>query len=542
MTVTHRMLHQVRTLKILWWVALVAVCLPIILVKSDVWDGVIGAYGLARNDFSGIREWLIPSNWGLAYLMLRAVQALALATSIPPWIWVKLLLIASVVGLSCETRLLCRRVLGWGEGDSRLAALLALSFPCWYVLYGSTFIYLVFMWAVFAGHRFLHEGATRAHRLGGFVLMLLSFQVNSNLVMIFCLEAVRWLYRPRAQRWHWGRSALIATAAVVVYLALRLVWTPSGPYAGYNNLVWPFSEVGARTWLRAMLMATTWLPLLLTPAAAAWVIAETARVLPTQHEPRRRELAAIVLLLAGGLFAYMAVGKGAPLFVINLPVAWLGVASHLGKSAPGWLYTTADGWSMRNAFLFSVPAAIAGTGLIRWVLHARGPGGRTATAWYGAVFVALAINLALLANGHAAKQLRAAQEESIVRALRGQPAPPSGTVDIQISPAVGWSVWTYEANYWLWRAYGRAAWAAAAFTADPLDRRRALADREQALASTLSRAVSLMDEAGLPGCHSAMSVQLPDGLGPFSYSLDLFGLQTLAPARLAGADTRCALR
>jgi hypothetical protein len=528
-------------LKVLWGAALLLLCVPIVGVQRDVWDGVIGAYGIERNDFSGIHAWLVPSNWDLVYLLLRGMQGLSGATSIPAWIWVKLLLLASLVGISNESRQLCRRVLGWSDVDSRLAGLLTLSFPCWYLLYGSTFIYLVFIWAVFAGHRLLHDGTNRASRLAGFVLIVMSFQVNSNLVMVFALEAVRWLYRAPGGRWNWSRSAAVAAAAVAVYIALRLVWTPHGPYAGYNSLAWPFSVAGARSWSRALLMALTWLPWLLAPAAVAWAVAGRQAPDGASGRPERREAAAMALLLAGALFAYMAVGKGAPLFVINLPLDWLATGRPLGKSAPGWFYTTADGWSMRNAFLLSVPAAIAATGLIRWTLRDRVAGGHAA-GWYAALACALAINLFWLADGHAAKQLRMAQEESIIRALRGQPPPPSGTVDLEIAPRVGWTVWTYEANYWFWRAYGRTQWAAAAFTADPSERLRALEDRQQAIASPLPRSHFLMDEASLPGCHSSYEIELPSQLGPFSFAADLVGLRPIAAARISRKELRCPLR
>src|SRR5688572_18490906 len=167
-------------LRLLRWLIAVLVLAPIWLVQRDVWDGVIGAYGLERHDFSGIYHWLIPSNWGLVYLMLRGIEFLSAATSLPSWVWIKLLLCATVLGLAREARLLCGRVFGWNESDSRFAELVALSFPCWYVLYGSTFIYLVFIWCAFAGHRLMHEGPGRLRRTAGYALMLLSFQVNSN--------------------------------------------------------------------------------------------------------------------------------------------------------------------------------------------------------------------------------------------------------------------------------------------------------------------------------------------------------------------------
>lgn len=520
------------------WLVAIAALAPIWLVPRDVWDGVIGAYGMARHDFSGIYHWLIPSNWGLVYLMLRGIEFLETASAIPAWVWVKLLLSASVIGLAREARLLCSRVFQWDERDARFAELAALSFPCWYVLYGSTFIYLVFIWCVFAGHRLLHEATGPMGRAAGFLLLLLSFQVNSNFVMVFALEGVRWLYRPRAREWAWGRSALVLGAAAAVYLSLRLIWTPSGPYQGYNDLVWPFSAAGVVSWIRAAAMAATWIPLLLLPAAVAWLAGRGPNrpVPPAGAGGARSETAALALLLAGALFAYLAVGKGAPLFIIQLPQGWLGTSTHLGKAAADWIYTAADGWSMRNAFLLSVPGAIALVWLVRRVLASsnRGEG-----AWRAALLATLLVNFAFLAQGHATKLARFSQEQSIVRGLRQQPAPPGGTVDLQLAQPVGWSAWTYEANYLFWLAYGRAEWAGALFGPDDLSRRAALQDRRDALASPLPKSHYLMDGMPARRCHTSYLIHWPATLEAAAIAYERLGLRGVPAARVIARESQC---
>ena len=520
------------------WFLIVLVLAPVWLVQRDIWDGVIGTYGLERNDFAGIREWLVPSNWGLVYLLLRAIGIMAEFTGVPPWAWVKLLICASVIGLGREARLLARRVFGWDEKSSRFAELVVLTFPCWYVLYGSTFIYLVFIVAVFMGNRLMHEGTTWPGRCTGYGLLLLSFQVNSNFVMACALEATRWLFRDRTRAWPWRRSLLVIGSAIAIYLALRLIWAPSGPYQGYNNLVWPFSKPGFLAWVRVAAIALTWAPLLVGPAVAAWLVSRSRGMSPTaQGGFSLTEALGVGVLLAGALFAYMAVGKGAPLFVVQLPDGWLGTGRHLGKAAQGWIYTTADGWSMRNAFLFSLPAAIAITSIVRLVLTRRDSQRR---AWQVALTVALVANLGWLANGHAIKLTRLAQEQAIVSALAAQPPPPPGTVDLELSVPVGWAAWTYEANYLFWLAYRQAAWAAALFGPDEAGQRAALVDRNEALSSSLPKAHFLMDQLPMAGCHSAYLVELPERLGAIDMIADSLGFKQIAPARLLPRERHCA--
>jgi hypothetical protein len=245
------------------------------------------------------------------------------------------------------------------------------------------------------------------------------------------------------------------------------------------------------------------------------------------------------LLLAGALFAYMAVGKGAPLFVVQLPQGWLGTGKHLGRAVQGWMYTTADGWSMRNAFLFSVPAAIAVTWLVRLVVQRRDPAG---LAWGIALSFALVTNLAWLANGHAVKLARLAQEQSVVRGLRIQPPPPEGTVDLELAAPVGWSAWSYEANYLFWLAYRRSAWAAALSGPGEDGRRAALDERDAALRSPLPKVHFLMDQLPEVRCHSAYAVELPSGLNAFSALADSFGWREVPPAGLQLKEARCPQR
>ncbi|HSV46549.1 MAG TPA: hypothetical protein VLJ58_12260 [Ramlibacter sp.] len=521
-----------------WWL-LLPVLGPVWLVERDIWDGVIGTYGLERNDFSGIHDWLIPANWGLVYLMWRGLQVLVLHTGVPGWVWIKLLISISLLGIGRETRLLCEGPMGWPRRDARFAQCLALVFPCWYVLYGSTFSYVVFIWLGFMGHRLLHEGRGRAGPVAGYLLMLISFQVNSNFVLVCALEAIRWLMRPAARRVRWGLAVLVIGSAVLVYLALRLYWRPSGPFQNYNNLVWPFSREGLLAWMRAAAMALTWVPFLVLPGVVAWLLARGQAPVAQRDGPGPgKETLAVGLLLAGALFAYMAVGKGAALFVLRLPQGWLGTGTHLGLPSQDLFFTTADGWSMRNAFLLSVAASVASVWLVRLAVSRTSHGPRELLARSAAIAVALAVSLGFLLHGHAAKQLRLAQELAVVKGLQALPnPPPSGTVDMALAPAVGWAAWSYEANYVVWLAYGRTEWAAALYSGE--GRAAAVAERDQAVSSSISRVHYLMDHLKVPGCHSELTFELPSGLHAASLTADRLRLAPVPAARLARQSQRC---
>lgn len=527
-------LAPVRMLQAAGWILPVLALGPIWLVTRDFWDGIIGTHAIERGDFSGMRHWLIPSNWGLAYLLLRAMGLLTSLLDIPPWLWGKLLITASVLGLAREARLLCSQVLGWNDRDARFAGLLAVCFPCWYVLYGNTFIYLVFIWMTLAGHRLLHgESATRA--AWGYLLVLLSFQVHSNLVAVFALEAVRWLCVPEGRARQRPRALLMMATAVLTYAALRLVWPPAHHYQGYNNLVSPFSWQGARSWVRAAAMLLTWVPLLLLPAAVAWLAAGR----PRACSAAKAQALPILVLLAGSAFAYLAVGKGAPLFIIALPDGALGTGAHLGRPASSVFFTPAHGWSMRNAFLFSVPAAIASVWLFRLATAGQPAWRATLGAWHVAFGVAVIANLGWLAEGHAAKQLRAAQELSVVRGLGELQAPPAGRLDLELAQRVGWTSTALEANYLLWMAYGRTDWAGALYGPDEGSQQAALAEREDTLDAPAPRIHHLMDGLVLPGCSTGYAVTLPEGLAAWAMAADRLGVRPVPPAHIAPRHRSC---
>lgn len=521
-----------NSLTALWWVALAVALGPVWTIQRDIWDGVIGAYGLDRRVYDGIHDWLVPGNWGLMYLIIRGVGGLSDLLHVAPWVLFKLLLTASVIGLSLEARLLGASLLRWDDRSSRVLGILTLAFPCWYLLYGSTFVYVVFIWWVFLGHRWMHS-PSRVRAAAGYVVLLASFQVNSNFVMAIALEAAHWACRDRQTHWRWGRSLLVAGSAVVVYLTLRLMFPPSGLYAGYNNLILPTSREGIVAWVRAGLMFATWIPLVGLPAMMGLAL---MRIHPNrQPQPEAgKSLAVASLLFVSALFAYLAVGKGAPLFVVNLPLEWLGAARHLGREAGDWFFTTVDGWSTRHTFLLSLPAAVVSASLLRTVAAS---GSRN---WWISIGVAIAANLGWMAHGHAAKLLRFAQEEAVVRGLRVHPAPEPGKVDLVLTPRPAWNTWTYESNYWMWLAYRQSTWAVASVPLTNVQGDAAWRDREDAVsAGAASRDYYLMSDYRPGVCVTRWRVDLPQGLHGASVWLDRLGVQTIPPAGITDLGPAC---
>lgn len=542
---------------------------PLWLVSRDVWDGIIGSYGIAIGDFSGIYDWLVPGNWDLMYAIFRSLSWLSNHLALESWLAAKLLVTLSVLGIAWEARRLAIDLLGMTHNESWAVGLLALSFPCWYLLYGSTFVYIVFIWWGFLGHRLLHTPASnnrwrRPKQCLGYLLMLTSFQVNSNFVMMCALEGARWLARKPAERWRYGRSVLVCASAVLVYLMLRFIFTTTGNYAGYNNVVWPTSVSGLIAWLRAGLMFMTWVPLIIGPALltwfvvhrlkgngaaandeATWLQSHGAGARDTIQTPQKAA-GILALLCVGALFAYIAVGKGAPLFVINVAPQFLGTAAHLGSQTAAWFYTAVDGWSARHTFLFSVPASLTSAWLIKLAVARLGSMALARAFWVGGVTVAVLVHLAWQWNGHGAKQLRFAQEAAIVKALQAQPQPAGGLIDIQITNPLPWSLWTYEANYLTWLAFGETRWATAIYTPGTGFMQTVLQDRHHLLHGTgpmqgLSRTYALMTGFKASACQTEFVMEIPGTLSYFSWAGAVLGGGVLPAAQVLKRHQSCSL-
>lgn len=507
---------------------------PLWLVSRDVWDGVIASYGLATLDLSGIQHWLIPGNWDLMYSIFVALAWLAAHTAIEPWVGVKLLLSASVLGIAWEARQLALQLLKMPPAQAWAVAVLALSFPCWYLLYGSTFVYIVFVWWGFLGHRLLHIPPSRTtwrllkFCLGG-LLLLASFQVNSNFVMVFALEAARWLARDRKMEWRYLRSACICLSALAVYLTLRNAFPPYAQYVGYNNLIWPTSVAGLWAWLRPSLMFMTWLPLIAGPAGLIWLTRWIVRKnwpdyvdtsctfepgIQHNNASTYQTVCILCVLCFGAVFAYIAVGKGSPLFVINLSPESLGTGSHLGGPARDFIYTTVHGWSTRHTFLLSVPASLACIWLICLAIAKTTSQRYRNKFWLLGFAFALISQLAFQWHGHAAKHFRYAQEDAIVKVLQTDAFPTAGLLDIKIESDLPWTYWTYESNYLTWLAFGQTRWATSIYAQETSSMTKTLQHRTEILRDleknkTLPRAYYLMSDFEMSNCRTEWTLKLP---------------------------------
>ncbi|MES2412913.1 MAG: hypothetical protein V4614_03875 [Pseudomonadota bacterium] len=470
-----------------WWVISALISLgPLWLVPRDSWDGVIGSYGLATGDFSGLVPWITNANWYLLDWFYRALGQVCLFTGIPPWIVVKSVISVCVVLIAVEASRFGESVLRLPQEAARWIGPLVLVFPAWANLYSSVFIYLIFIWATLAGHRLLHEPSERLGRVLSlflaWVLILAGFQINSNLVLVFALEAARWLLRDKQEQWNWRRTALLVCASVAVYAMLRIALSPRGIYAGtYNNLLLPVSRANIIAVVSAIVMYCTWLPLFIPPLAAAYWLRQRqelrsgAQLLSEGRGKSGAACLAALLLVMAAAFPYIAVGKAPILFFYN-PFPFL-ISNNSPVSFTGsrdFLFL-ADSWSSRHMFVAIGPIALLIAAIAAKLSGV--PDARGLKITRVSLLVAWCTLAACLLYTHHLKLKRFALEQSLLNYLAQTELPPPGKVDFEISPFNRRLYGPYESNYWLWLVSGKTVWASAVFHDNEVSRKMTLDQR-----------------------------------------------------------------
>lgn len=526
------------------WAALLvfaASLLPLWGLARDFHDGVIAEWAYTTGRYAGVAEWLVPSNWWGHYALYRIVGALGDATGMPVWVWIKAWMTLVVAGLGYEAWRFAG-LYGFGRRWALAASMLTMTFPVWSVLYSSAVMHIGFCWLALLGHRWLFwSGGWR--RWAGFALVVVSFQVNANLVFQIALALVAYgLVRERTVL---HRLVLVALAAVAFYLFFTFAHPVHGEYEGYNRLLLPTTAQHLLKIASTAALFASW-GVLLVPAVLAMLLWRHAGpskpVLPADTAGPRRRFWIGLLLTAAAVFPYAMVGKGPPLFLVGSPIgesviwtiyATTGAAFHL----------TVDAFTTRQAALMAVPFALLGVACTEWLAARRALPKAAAAA---GIAVAVLSQASVLMAGHLLKWEQAHWDQSIVNALKGFPPPPPGRVEIALAPTKPYLYHVFESNSLLWHAWNRTDWLGLVYyqgSAVWEQRARARLPHYADLMrqSPAMREYLLMpDEALLRAdCVTRFIMSPPTpGTGPWRLVAELLA-GTVPPARVERGPTRC---
>jgi hypothetical protein len=436
---------------------LLIVIAPQWLLTRDLTDGAVISFARTIGNTDGLFLWFSNSNWFLAIAFYKVIFALADFTNFDYLIFVKCAISLLLVGIYRECCLLAKDVFNLPAKHAPLAALLCIASPCLYILANSlATVNLLCLWLVMFGHR-LYWSEKAFLRIIALVLLVLSFQVNSNLVFVLALDIVRiWRYKnTRKERLAW----LLALFFVVIltYVSMRTIFPPKQNFAAYNQLLNPFNLEDLRRIIRSIAMFLTWGILPLSAMFAVFVASLCMRnrkkcLLPKEIETLQttKLILALCFLAGAAAFPYIAVGKGPPLFTLtaygNGLTEQVLRAAYAGPLAPTWANTAA-----RHGFLLTIPM-----GLLTWVAGAelaRKLSLRLTPIRLYALLLPLSLAWVLPAYGNKLQNQWA--EMSLVKGFRALPSATAGIVDLKYQPISSWLIWSSSANLILREAWGR---------------------------------------------------------------------------------------
>ena len=449
-------LHANRVVN--WVVALTLFLLiaPNWLLTRDFADGAVVSFARHIGNSDGLFAWLRDSNWLLAIAFYKVIFALSDFSGVGYLFLSKCALSLLLVALYIECALWARDVFKLPANQASLAALLCVASPSLYTLANSTAaVNLLCIWLVFFGHR-LYWSDKISVRLVGLVLLIVSFQVNSNLVFALALETVRvWRFKPERKLW-WVWFLGLLVAAVFIYFFIRILSPPKEFFVQYNQFLNPFNTQDFSRLVRVVVMFLTWgvIPFAAIVAIAIAGFFSHNRLIDsplekTQVQTQRAFLLALVFLAGAAAFPYVMVGKGPPLFT---PTAYgNGLTEQVFRAAyPGLIAPTWANTSTRHGFLLSIPI-----GLMTWIAAAAMIQ-KLRLRWSPLRLFALLLPLALIwvLPAYSNKLENQWAEISLMKGFQTLPPAKPGIVELRYQPVSSWLIWTSSANVILREAWG----------------------------------------------------------------------------------------
>ncbi len=283
------------------------------------------------------------------------------------------------------------------------------------------------------------------------MLLLVSFQLNSNFVFCIALavsyNASHYVYSGQLPRALLFKGLLIIAVSVASYMALRVSFTPSGMYAGYNSMGEIASVQGLKRFLFVMLRYLQYPLILGVGLLFAYVgMAVLARLGVVTIKEQGDEpsatcnekltlwwpIAISLFLIASAAFPYAVVGK------------------------PADLRALAVDWNPRHTYLMALPVALFLASFSRFLGQALSVQG--VRAWWLPVACAMMCLGAILQFSFWHKIARSAYEQGVIMALEQRDAPKPGFVTF-IAPNLPVSrMLFYDVNWLLYQAYGEENW------------------------------------------------------------------------------------
>lgn len=442
-------------------ISLAIVVAPFWLVTRDLFDGASVRFAFETGMSDGLYDWLLAANWVVGVFFFKFSFALSNLMSVDYQLIIKIHLTLLIFLVYYEFYNLGVDFFGLSRSQSLLMANVCLASPCLYAFVNSAAIPIFLcIWLMLIGHR-LYRYPLLRFQVIGWLLIVVSFQLNSNLVMVLALDLV-YLSKYRSQwRSRWIGFAILACTAVLTFGAIKSLAAPVNLFVEYNRLLNIFDFNDARRMVRAVAMYGTWIVVPTFVLAFVYITIFILQKTSISHGSTNSDVGtnnefgwkASLFLCGAAIFPYVMVGKGYPLFTVvgfgNGLTEQVLRATYEGPFAPTWAST-----SSRHGLLFSLTMAMLSF-FVAQALVARSQLARTEIGallgYFAAVIPMLSFALPAVYN----KLEMQHAEISLVKALAKHTPAPAGVVEVHYRPASDWLIWGNAGTEILREAWSR---------------------------------------------------------------------------------------
>lgn len=431
-------------------VAIIFVFLPLYYLP-DSWDGIINQFAFDIQNLEGLIPTYLQSGWYIEYLIIHLIYNLSLISHISANNLGDFFVLLVILGISFETFKLGKCYFNLENEWALVAALLVIVFPAWSASISSIlYVYIFCVWLVLLGYR-LFLSKNLLIKFIGILIIISSFQLNSNFSFIIGLALIDLIILGNFQNSEFKNKLynliFIIILSIIFWVILRNFLPHYGSYEQYNAKLM-FSDIHDLKSLLNFFVLTgfdllryfsyilgiAWIYIFIFPFIILFLNNKNENLSIKQGEliSLSRPIIAILILSLFATFPYLVLGKSSSIF--------------------NWWQ-----WNQRHALLLGPVAALFYASISRLLYVLIGKPRNIYIKYIPSVAVGL-IFCVFLSTMYYHKFERIKFDEQLISELKKIPKPKPGNVRIVANNIpLPWHR-SYESNYLMYKAYGTTEW------------------------------------------------------------------------------------
>ena len=410
------------------FIILFFICVPLNYIPN-FWDGVVEDYAFTINDLRGVENYYKEASRHSHLLFIYLVDFLSKKTSLHPEIFMDNFTVLFLFIFCYEVKKYSNLFFSLDSKWSNLAAAFTAIFPVWHTLIVYRLgLYLLFFYFVLIGYRYFIKKKIY-HKIVGFLLIVISFGMNSNLSFVIGLVTVHFFICKFKNENDCQLKDVIFIIAIAIssYLINNHFFPPYGLYEGYNTPyllnLFSFNLLNNIFIFSIYFLHCAWIP-----------IAYVFSVLLLKKEKKLNfklsyNYLFLIVLAAFAVGPYLLVNR-APLFIFSE-------------------------YFQRHAYLLGPIFGIFFATLFKDISSISTLENKKILKFFIIIFIFQ--NLLLLSYGHYKKIERYVYQENLIKELKNHGKIPKGNVKI-ISNNYPATLRNYETSFLFYKAYGSASW------------------------------------------------------------------------------------